>query len=102
MKMRTTKKFFAFTIMMTNRGDVYPNPISSSTTISFSLLQSEKAAVVIFDLNGRLIKTFVDAQMSAGVHQIIWSAANENQSTVANGMYYLKLNAGNYSETKST
>lgn len=33
--------------------------------------------------------------MQAGAHQLKWNAAG-----VAKGMYYLKFNAGSYSETK--
>lgn len=79
---------------------VYPNPFSNSTTVSFSLQQQQKVSIQVFDLEGRLIKTLVNEQMPAGVHQITWNATNESGSMIANGIYYLKLNAGNYSETK--
>src|SRR5262249_18726899 len=34
---------------------VFPNPISNSTNISFSLSQSQKVSLKVFDVNGRLI-----------------------------------------------
>jgi hypothetical protein len=75
----------------------YPDPVSNSTTISFTLQQSQKVSVQIFDMNGRLIKTLADAQMQAGNHQLIWNAGSEN---VIAGVYLLKLQAENYVETK--
>ena len=78
----------------------YPNPFSSSTTISFSLSQSQKVSIQVFDGAGRLIKTIANEQMQAGTHQFTWNAADENGTAVASGMYYLKFNAGSYAETK--
>lgn len=78
----------------------YPNPFSTSTTISFTLLQSQKVSIQIFDIEGRLIKTLANEQMATGVHQITWNATNESGGVIANGMYYLKINSGRYAETK--
>jgi Secretion system C-terminal sorting domain len=74
---------------------ISPNPFSNSTTISFTLSQSQKVSAGIFDDAGRLIKNITDAQMEAGSHQLTWNAAG-----VANGTYYLRFNAGHYAETK--
>jgi len=74
---------------------VYPNPVSNAATISFTLPQTQKVSIQVFDGAGKLIKTIADTQMDAGVHQLTWDAAG-----VAKGIYYLKFNAGNYAETK--
>lgn len=78
----------------------YPNPVSNAATISFSLPQSQKVSIQVYDGAGRLVKTIADVQMETGTHQLTWDAADETGSRVATGMYYLKFNAGNYSETK--
>lgn len=78
----------------------YPNPVSNSTTISFSLAEPQTVSIRVFDESGRLIKTISNTQLEKGVHQLIWNANDENGSKVATGIYYLKFNAGNYSETK--
>jgi flagellar hook assembly protein FlgD len=69
----------------------YPNPFSSSTNISFSLPQSQKVSVQIFDVSGRLVKIIANTQMEAGIHQLTWNATDENGTAVAKGMYYLKI-----------
>jgi len=79
---------------------IAPNPFSNSTTISFTLPQSQKVSIGIFDMKGRLIKTLADAQMQAGTHQLIWNAKDEKGSTLSTGIYFLRMQTGNYAETK--
>ena len=79
---------------------VYPNPVSNAATISFTLPQSQKVSLQIFDESGRLIKNIANSPMEAGAHQFTWNASDENGTAVAKGMYYLKFNAGSYAETK--
>ena len=78
----------------------YPNPFSNSATISFSLAQSQKVSIRIFDMTGRLIKTLADAQMEAGTHQLVWNARDEKGNEVSSGLYFLRMQTGNYVETK--
>ena len=92
----TDEKIISKTIQL----KIAPNPFSNSTTISFPLTRSEKVSVRIFDMNGRLIKTLVDAQMQAGAHQITWNAKDENGNAVNAGIYFLKVQTGDYLETK--
>jgi hypothetical protein len=79
---------------------IAPNPFSNSTIISFSLQQAQKVSVIIYDIDGRLIKTLADAEMQAGTHQIVWNAKDEKGNAVSAGIYLLRMQAGNYSETK--
>ncbi|HEX5150569.1 MAG TPA: T9SS type A sorting domain-containing protein [Parafilimonas sp.] len=74
---------------------VFPNPTSSSTTISFSLPTPQKVSVKIFDMSGRLINTITESAFAAGQHQLHWNAAY-----VHGGIYVLRIDAGNYKETK--
>jgi hypothetical protein len=78
----------------------FPNPLSNSTTISFSLDQPQKVSICIFEMNGRLVKILADAQMQAGTHQLTWSAKGEKGNTVSAGIYFLRMQTGNYVETR--
>lgn len=78
----------------------YPNPTANSTTISFSIPQSQRVTVQIFDQEGRLINTIAYAQMDEGPHQFTWNAAAQNGAAVAPGIYYVKLIAGDNLETE--
>lgn len=77
--------------------NVYPNPVSTSVNFSFTLLQSEKVSVKVFDMTGRLVKTIVDAEMTPGAHQLEW---NMTVAKIISGIYFLKIETKNYSETK--
>ncbi|MCW3116169.1 MAG: hypothetical protein JWM28_251, partial [Chitinophagaceae bacterium] len=79
---------------------VYPNPVSNSTTILFSVPQSGNVSMQVFDLSGRLITTLVNQKMQAGNHQLKWNANDENGNAMSSGIYLLRLNTGSYSETK--
>jgi type IX secretion system substrate protein len=79
---------------------IFPNPFSQSTTILFSLSQSEQVSIKIFDLSGRLVKTLANNELQQGTHQIIWDAKNTIGNVVSSGIYLVRLSAGNYSITK--
>jgi hypothetical protein len=74
---------------------VFPNPTTSSTTVSFSLPQSERVSIKIFDMSGRLIAIVAETAFAAGQHQLNWNALN-----IRAGVYVLRLQTGNYSETR--
>jgi len=76
----------------------YPNPFSTSTTISFSLAQAENVSLKIFDVDGRLIRTLVEdpdpsgrGNMSAGTHELTWDSQNDNGNEVNSGIYFIEL-----------
>ncbi len=77
----------------------YPNPFSTSTTISFSLAQSENASLKIFDMEGRLIRVLANDAMSEGTHLLTWDVRDENGNAVTAGIYFLKMQTANESET---
>ncbi len=80
--------------------NIFPNPVSKSTIISFSLSQAERVSVKIFDMTGRLVKTLANAEMNEGNHQLEWNATDEKGNAVGAGIYFLKVDARDFSETK--
>ncbi len=75
--------------------NIFPNPISNSTTLSFSLTQSQKVSLKIFDVNGRLVTTLTDKIIEAGEHQIEFNAEKINA-----GIYFLKMQTGEFLKTE--
>lgn len=75
--------------------NIYPNPVSNSTTISLSLSQPQKVSLKIFDMSGRLAKAIVNKMFETGDQQITW-----NTLDMKAGIYLLKMEGTNYSETK--
>ncbi len=73
----------------------YPNPFNASTTIRYNLSEPSDVTVDIFDLLGRKVETLVEKRHKAGYHQTTWNA-----DALPSGVYYYRVKAGDYSETK--
>jgi len=73
----------------------YPNPFNPSTTISFSLPRRSFVTLKIYDVIGREIATIVSEELSAGNYSRSWNASN-----MSNGVYFYRLQADQFSETK--
>ncbi len=73
----------------------YPNPFNPVTSISFSLPTRSFVSLKVFDLIGRDVATIISEELSAGDHSRQWNAAN-----MTSGVYFYRLQAGNYSNTK--
>lgn len=77
-------------------GLIIPNPVSKSTTISFSLFQSQNINIAIYDIRGELIKNLFKGPLNMGEHQIIWDV---NDDAIEGGLYFLNLTGENFSRS---
>lgn len=77
-----------------------PNPFNPKTTISFSLPREERVTLAVFDAAGRRVKTLHDKVEGAGVHRVIWDGTDEAGRPVASGVYFYRMDAGKFSQTK--
>ncbi len=73
----------------------YPNPFSTSTTISFFLHQSEQVTLKVFDLLGREVTTLLNDELIAGKHSITIDAKD-----LPAGIYLLKLQSSLFVQQK--
>ncbi|MDD2890709.1 MAG: FG-GAP-like repeat-containing protein [bacterium] len=71
------------------------NPFSKSTIISYSVGNSRDCSLRIYDLTGRCVKTIVNEQKPAGSYTTTLTATE-----LKTGIYFVRLNAGNFSTTK--
>jgi hypothetical protein len=77
-----------------------PNPFNPRTAIKFSLAADGPAKVIIYDVNGRRIRTLVDIDLKAGTHEVVWDGTDDAGHTVTAGVYWSQLHAGTYSSNK--
>lgn len=77
-----------------------PNPFNPATTIRFGLAAQGRVTISIFDVSGRLVRTLVDGPRSAGLYKETWDGRGAGGSAVASGVYFYRLRAGTFSETK--
>ena len=73
----------------------YPNPYRGETIIRFTLPQKTTVNLSIYDMNGRLVKVLVDGSKDSGTH-----AVTLHSGVLTNGLYYYKLQAGDFSAVK--
>ena len=73
----------------------YPNPFNPSTTLRFSLPATDHVTLKIYNMIGQLETTLVDEQLSQGMHEFQWQAAN-----MPSGTYFYILKSGSFSQTK--
>lgn len=72
----------------------YPNPFNPSTKISFSIPERMHVTLKVFSVLGEEIATLVNEELAAGDY-----STQFNASTLASGMYFYTLTAGNFSQT---
>jgi hypothetical protein len=73
----------------------YPNPFNASTVIKYDLPKASDVSIDIYDILGRKVENLLSEKQPAGSHSITW-----NVGDVPSGIYFYKIKAGNYSETK--
>lgn len=78
----------------------YPNPFNAQTVVSFQIKEAGHVRLEVFDVLGRRVRVLVDGPVASGTHRIEWDGADSDGGTLASGMYFYRLTAGNYVATK--
>jgi len=77
----------------------YPNPFNPTTTILYDLPEAATVHLVIYDVLGRLVRTLVNQDLSAGYHRAVWDATDDLGRPLSGGLYIYRIQAGGYSKT---
>jgi hypothetical protein len=77
----------------------YPNPFNPSTKIQYSILTEGYVTLKVFDILGREIKTLVSEQRKPGNYEVNFDASSA-ASGLPSGVYFYKLQANNFIESK--
>jgi hypothetical protein len=78
-----------------------PNPFTGSATrIGFALPRTTDVTLHVFDVTGRLVETLVNGPVEAGAHVVDWNGRNDQGHSVANGVYFYRLQAAGESATR--
>jgi hypothetical protein len=73
----------------------YPNPFNPTTAIGYQLSAVSQVELSVYNLLGQKVVTLVSERQQAGSHQVEWDA-----SAFASGVYYYRLEAGEFVEVK--
>jgi hypothetical protein len=73
----------------------YPNPFNPTTNIRFTVPKDGNATLKIYDISGKEISTYLDSYIKAGSYNAPFDGSN-----LSSGVYYYRLTAGEFSQTK--
>ncbi len=73
----------------------YPNPFNPTTIITYQVPVSSVVTLKVYDMLGKEIRTLVNERKSAGFYSAVFVASN-----LPSGVYFYRMQAGKYSETK--
>ena len=91
----------AETELLTN----YPNPFNPETWIPYRLAEDAFVTLTIYDQDGHVVRTLEVGRQVASAYEnrskaIYWDGRNHVGETVASGVYFYHLSAGDYSATR--
>jgi hypothetical protein len=78
----------------------YPNPFNPETKIGYLIPKACQVKLEVFNILGQRVKTLVDEVQTAGKKEVTWDGKGENGNEVASGVYFYKLQAGDFTQTK--
>ena len=73
----------------------YPNPFNPVTVINYSIPENSVINIKVYDILGREVKHLVNEYKPAGNYSVSFDGSN-----LSSGVYFYKLEAGNFSEIK--
>jgi hypothetical protein len=73
----------------------YPNPFNPATTIKFDIAKTSLVKLSVFDITGREIEVLANQRLNQGSYSVNWNA-----SKVSSGVYFYRLTAGDFVQTK--
>jgi hypothetical protein len=77
-----------------------PNPFNPVTTIAYDLQSQVLVTLEVYDVDGRLVKRLVNEPQESGRHTALWDATNSGGARVASGIYFYRLRAGSFTDTR--
>jgi hypothetical protein len=78
----------------------YPNPFNPVTNIRFTVSKSAQVKIEVFNIVGQRVVTLVDQEMTPGTYVADWDSKDENGSEVSSGLYFYRMQAGDFSDMK--
>lgn len=73
----------------------YPNPFNRETRITYALPRVSTISLALYDVQGRLVQSlFRGLSQDAGTYSVTLNGAG-----LSSGVYYVKLNAGEFTQT---
>lgn len=86
--------------LQTRLFSAFPNPFNPNTTLRYSLSEPGQMQLVIYNLKGQIIQTYSREHSAAGYYQVHWDGRDQSGKPVAAGIYFYRMQCGDYHSTK--
>lgn len=83
-----------------NLSAAYPNPFNPSTTLEYTIPEAADVLINVYNVGGERVTTLVEGYQQTGQYSIQWDGKAESGNTVSNGMYFIKMMAGDFQQTR--
>lgn len=79
---------------------ILPNLTNSTMKIQYNLTKTAKVVLRIYNILGQEVKTLLNETQVKGQKTVIWGGRNNQGRIVGSGIYFCKLQAGGYEQSK--
>ncbi len=76
------------------------NPAIGGATLRYAMPSAGRVRVQLLDVNGRIVRTLLDASVAAGTYTARWDGRDAGGARSAAGMYFARLTAGERTITR--
>jgi len=77
-----------------------PQPSAGSVNLSYSLPEPAKVSLLVYDVQGRRVRTLTSGSEAPGFHSVAWDGKDDVGKPVSGGVYFYRLEAGAFSQTR--
>lgn len=78
----------------------YPNPFNPVTNLDYEIPEDAMVNITVFDMMGKVVRTLVNGQQSAGYKTLQWNATSNSGQSISAGLYIYTIQAGEFSQTR--
>lgn len=78
----------------------YPNPFRTATTLTYDLPSASPVRLAVYDILGRRVQILVDERKAAGRYTVRWNGRGVSGQSLASGIYFVRLRAGDQKITQ--
>lgn len=77
-----------------------PNPFNPETAIHYSVAQTGRVEIRIYNVNGALVRTLVDRVHAPGAYTARWNGTDAEGRSLPSGAYFYRLQAAGFNDSR--
>jgi hypothetical protein len=81
-------------------GQNSPNPVGAATEIRFEVAHTSDVSIRVYNAMGQLVRVLKHERMDPGRYSVAWDCTNQAGGHVSSGVYFYKMEAGQFSATR--